>query len=311
MLSERPAAGQEPRRLVNAMTIDVEESFQVTAFESVIDRSRWHTFESRVERNTERVLGLFDQAGVKATFFVLGWIAERCPRLVRRIAAEGHEVASHGHGHQRLYRLSPSAFRQDLQRAQQVLEDVTGRPIVGYRAPSYSITADSLWALDVLIDAGYRYDASIFPISHDLYGMPSSPRHPFRVERAAGALWEIPASTVRRGGVNLPVGGGGYFRLLPYRWTRWGINALNHGEGRPAVFYLHPWEIDAEQPRLQAPLRSRFRHYTGLARTERRLRRLLAEFRFAPITTAFASLLGDAADSATLAGCATATAGGR
>lgn len=269
--------------IVNALTVDVEDYFHVSAFDSVVARSEWSSFESRVAGNTERLLTIFRDAGVRATFFVLGWVAERAPRLVRTIAAEGHEIASHGYAHQLLYRLGPQSFREDLRRARHELEHAAGAPVVGYRAPSFSVTAESLWALDVLIEEGYLYDASIFPVHHDRYGIPAAPRHCHRIERPGGAIWEVPASTIRRGGINLPVGGGGYFRLLPYAWTRWGIATLNTAERQPAVFYVHPWEIDADQPRIPAPVLSRWRHYTGLARTERRLHRLVADFRFGPL----------------------------
>lgn len=277
------ADGGAPRPIVNAMTIDVEDYFHVSAFDGILPRSQWDQMESRVERNTERLLGVFDAAGVKATFFVLGWVAERCPSLVQRIAAGGHEVASHGTAHRLVYDMSPQAFREDVRRSKAVLESAGGRPVLGYRAPSYSITPRSLWAIDVLIEEGYCYDASIFPIHHDRYGIPLSPRHPFRLDRAAGVIIEAPASTVRWGPFNFPVAGGGYFRILPYWWTRRGIARLNTLEARPAIFYMHPWEIDPDQPRLEAGLLGRFRHYRNLDRCEARLMRLLHDFTFAPM----------------------------
>jgi polysaccharide deacetylase family protein (PEP-CTERM system associated) len=276
-------------RVVNAMTVDVEDYFQVSAFEGQISRLHWDSFESRVCRNTERLLEMFDEANVTATFFVLGWVAERFPALVQRIAAEGHEIASHGYEHRLVYELTPAEFAADLRRAKMVLEDAAGRPVVGYRAPSYSITERSLWAFDVLIAEGYAYDASVFPIHHDRYGIPQSPRHPYRVHREGGALWELPGSTVRLGGQNFPIGGGGYFRLLPYGWTRRGIAAVNEREGKPVMFYLHPWEIDPGQPRLGGSFVSRLRHYRNLDKTESRLRKLLSEFEFG---TAMAMLSG-------------------
>lgn len=266
--------------VLNAMTVDVEDFFQVSAFDNHVRRDQWDQFESRVARNTERLLEMFADAGVTATFFVLGWVAEREPALIRRIAAAGHEVASHGYGHRLVYDLSPEQFRDDLRRARWAIEDACGLPVLGYRAPSYSITRRSLWALDVLIEEGYAYDASVFPIYHDRYGIPDAPRHPYRVERSAGSLWELPGSTIRWAGQNVPVGGGGYFRLLPYALTRRAIARVNEREGQPIVFYLHPWEIDPEQPRLRASLTSRLRHYQNLAKTEPRLRRLLSEFAF-------------------------------
>jgi polysaccharide deacetylase family protein (PEP-CTERM system associated) len=265
--------------IVNAMSVDVEDYFQVSAFEGVVSRAEWDRFESRVVDNTTRVLDLFERFGTKATFFVLGWVAERFPALVRQIAASGHEIASHGYHHQLTYMLTPRQFREDVRAAKTALESVTGVPILGFRAPSYSIVASSLWALDVLVEEGYVYDASIFPIHHDRYGIPDAARHPHLLTRDAGDLLEVPASTVRIAGLNVPVGGGGYFRLLPYTWTRWGIRRVNH-EGRPAVFYVHPWELDPDQPRIRVGALTRLRHYGGLSSTPRRLTRLLNDFRF-------------------------------
>jgi polysaccharide deacetylase family protein (PEP-CTERM system associated) len=270
--------------MLNAMTVDVEDYFHVSAFAGVVSPSEWASFESRVCRNTERLLDLLEHAAVPATFFVLGWVAERFPNLVKRIHRAGHELASHSYDHGLVYDKTPEAFRDDLRRAKAALEDAAGVSVTGYRAPSYSVTERSLWALDVLVSEGYTYDSSIYPIRHDRYGIPSWPRHIHWVERAAGGLWELPGSTVQHLGMNLPMGGGGYFRLLPYGWTSLGIRRLNERECRPAVFYLHPWEIDPDQPRLNAGVLSRFRHYRNLDQTEARLRRLLAEFRFGTIT---------------------------
>jgi polysaccharide deacetylase family protein (PEP-CTERM system associated) len=275
------AAGNTP--IVNAMSVDVEDYFHVSAFEGHLSRDLWGRLESRVCRNTERLLELFDQASVTATFFMLGWVAERHPSLVRTIARAGHELASHGYGHALVYNMTPAQFREDVRRTKALLESLSGTPVLGYRAPSYSITADSLWALDVLASEGYVYDASIFPIHHDRYGIPDAPRHVHARPVATGTLLEFPGSTVRWGGQNFPIGGGGYFRLLPYAWTRWGIDYVNRVEGRPVMFYLHPWEIDPEQPRIAAPLLSRFRHYQNLRKTEPRLRRLLADAAFGPV----------------------------
>lgn len=265
--------------VVNAMTVDVEDYFHVSVFDGVVPRHAWDGLESRVCANTERLLRIFNTAGVRATFFVLGWVAERFPALVREIAAEHHEVASHGHGHRLIYDLTPAAFRDDVRRSKDLLESATCMPVFGYRAPSYSVTPRSLWALDVLIEEGFRYDASIFPIYHDRYGIPTSPRHPYLLQRAY-TLLEAPASTVRWGPFNLPVAGGGYFRILPYAWTRWGIRRLNQVERAPAIFYLHPWEIDPAQPRLPASALGQFRHYRNLSKTEARLRALLDDFEF-------------------------------
>jgi len=271
--------------IVNAMTIDVEDYFHVSVFDGVVPRANWQTFESRVCRNTERLLQLFSEHDVRATFFVLGWVAERYPELVTRIASLGHEVASHGYGHRLIYDQTPPAFRDDVRRSKALLEAASGRRVRGYRAPSYSVTPRSLWALDILIEEGYTYDSSIFPIRHDRYGIPLCPRHPYLLERSVGSLVEAPASTTTIGPLNFPIGGGGYFRILPYGLTRWGIDRVNRLERRPAIFYLHPWEIDPEQPRLRAGLLSRFRHYRNLDQTEARLRRLLSEFKFGPLAT--------------------------
>jgi len=266
--------------VVNAMTIDVEDYFHVSVFDGVVPRSQWATLESRVCANTDRLLDIFAAARVRATFFVLGMVAERFPHLVARIARDGHEIASHGYGHRLVYDQTPAAFRDDVRRAKDLLESAAGVPVFGFRAPSYSITPRSLWALDVLIEEGHTYDTSIFPIRHDRYGIPVSPRHPYVIHRAAGQLLEVPASTVRCGPLNLPIAGGGYFRILPYGWTRWGIARMNGEEDRAAIFYLHPWEIDPHQPRLKTSVVSRFRHYRNLRTTEDRLRRLLEDFSF-------------------------------
>jgi len=277
-MSAHQAAQAEP--IVNAMSIDVEDYFHVSVFDGIVPRSSWADMESRVVSNTDRLLDIFDEFEVRSTFFVLGWVGERHPQLVKRIAERGHEVASHGYAHRLVYDQTRAAFRDDVRRAKLLLEDASGRPVVGYRAPSYSITPRSLWALDVLIEEGYQYDSSIFPIRHDRYGIPVSDRRPYRIDRKSGALIEVPGSTTQVASVNLPVAGGGYFRILPYWWTRWGMARVNEREQRPAVFYLHPWEIDPEQPRLHAGRLSQFRHYRNLHDTENRLRHLLSDFRF-------------------------------
>jgi polysaccharide deacetylase family protein (PEP-CTERM system associated) len=269
--------------IVNGMSVDVEDYFHVSVFDGLVPRSAWDQMESRVCANTGRLLDLFDEFGVRSTFFVLGWVADKHPALVRTIADRGHEVASHGYAHRLVYDQTPAAFREDVRRTKRLLEEACGQAVGGFRAPSYSVTPQSLWALDILIEEGYWYDASIFPIRHDRYGIPVSPRAPYRVERRQGVLIEAPGSTVRLGPLNLPTAGGGYFRILPYAWTRWSIARLNRDEQRPAIFYLHPWEIDPAQPRLPAGLLSRFRHYRNLDKTETRLRTLLGEFAFAPV----------------------------
>jgi polysaccharide deacetylase family protein (PEP-CTERM system associated) len=270
---------------MNAMSVDVEDYFHVSVFDGIVPRSQWAQMESRVSANTHRLLDLFDEFNVRSTFFVLGWVAERHPQLVKDIAGRGHEIASHGYAHRLIYDQTPATFRDDVRRAKQLLEDASGYHVRGYRAPSYSVTPRSLWALDILIEEGYGYDSSIFPIRHDRYGIPVSPREPFPIERERGRLMEVPGSTVRVGPLNLPIAGGGYFRLLPYEWTRWGIARLNAREQQAAVFYIHPWEIDPDQPRLQAGWLGRFRHYRNLDKTEARLRALLTEFRFGTVAS--------------------------
>jgi polysaccharide deacetylase family protein (PEP-CTERM system associated) len=266
--------------VVNAMTIDVEDYFHVSVFDGILPRTAWDTMESRVCKNTERLLQIFTEFDVRATFFVLGWVAERFPALVRTIAGQGHEIASHGYAHRLIYDQTPTAFRDDVRRAKALLEDASGRAVYGYRAPSYSITPRSLWALDILLQEGYRYDSSIFPIRHDRYGIPVSCRQPYAIQRDAGTLIEVPGSTTQLGLLNLPIAGGGYFRILPYWWTRWGISRVNRLERQPAIFYLHPWEIDPDQPRLPAGRLGNFRHYRHLDEAEARLRRLLSDFKF-------------------------------
>ena len=276
--------------VVNAMTVDVEDYFHVSAFEGVVRRDRWDAYERRVTANTMRLLAAFDQAAVRATFFVLGWVAQREPSLVRAIVAAGHELASHGYAHRLIYEQERPAFREDVRHAKAVLEQIGGVAVRGYRAPSFSITPRSRWALEILIEEGYAYDASIFPIRHDRYGMPGAPRHPY-VERAGGrSIAEAPATTVTFGPMTLPAAGGGYFRLFPYAFTRWAIRRVNEQDQVPAIFYLHPWEVDPSQPRINAGRISRFRHYTNIRRTEPRLRRLLNDFAFAPLGEVLESL---------------------
>jgi polysaccharide deacetylase family protein (PEP-CTERM system associated) len=285
-----PSAGARNCQILNAMSVDVEDYFQVSAFETVVARREWDSYESRVSRNTDRLLAMFDRRSVRATFFVLGWVAERHPALIRRIHAAGHELASHGHHHGLVYKLSPRAFREDIRTAKAAIESVAGVGIVGYRAPSFSITRESIWALDILIEEGYAYDASIYPIHHDRYGISDWPRQISQVARGSGSIWEVPGSTVRHAGANWPIGGGGYFRLLPYAWTRYGIAAVNRRENAPTVFYVHPWEIDPEQPRIRTGLVSRIRHYSNLDKTEDRLNTLLTDFRFGTVCDVIAQM---------------------
>ena len=268
--------------ITNALTVDVEDYFQVSAFDDYVRRSEWSTMPLRVERNTRALLDLFDHAGAKCTFFVLGWIAERCPQLVREIDNRGHEVASHGYSHTLVYKQSRETFYEETRRSKDVLEDTIGKSVDGYRAASYSITPESLWALDVLAEVGFTYDSSVFPIHHDRYGIPDAERQPHLMSLSGGKrLAEFPISTWRLLGQNIPIAGGGYFRIFPYTLTSYGLGQINSREKMPFVFYLHPWEIDSEQPRIQCGRLSRFRHYTNLHRTELRLRRLLGKFRFA------------------------------
>ena len=278
--------------MYNALTIDVEDYYMVSAFADVIRFEDWPSHESRVERNTRRVLALLDEYGVKATFFVLGWVAERYPELVRGIHAEGHEVACHGYNHRLIYELTPEQFREDTHTAKGILEDITGTPVRGYRATSYSVVKDTLWALDILIEEGFLYDSSIFPIHHDRYGFPEAERFCARMKRnGSGDLLEIPPSTIRIFGKNLPIAGGGYLRLFPAGLVEWGIRSINEKEGQPAVVYVHPWELDPEQPKLNGRRISVFRHYINLDKTIFKLRRLLGAFRFAPMHEVFAAKL--------------------
>ena len=303
-------------RPVNFMSIDVEDYFHVSAFEDISAPDTWGRRESRVARNTEKVLELLADAGVRGTFFTLGWVAEHHPGVVRAIAAQGHEVACHGYWHQRMDRVSREDFRQELLRCKGLLEDQSGQAILGFRAPSYSVSPATLWMFDELLAAGFRYDSSVFPIAHDFYGLSDWPDSPFWVQRQKDGCWapgnpvslgaplavsatedrllEVPIATLQLGGRRWPIAGGGYFRLYPYALTRWGLQQLN-GAGTPFVFYLHPWEFDPEQPRMVgARLKSRFRHYLNLNRTAPRFRQLTRDFAFQPLAQAFAPGLAPA-----------------
>jgi polysaccharide deacetylase family protein (PEP-CTERM system associated) len=284
--------------ITNYLTIDVEDYFHVSAFEGISPPGSWAGRESRVERNTDLVLSILEEKSVKATFFILGWAAERFPQLTKRIAAQGHEIASHGYLHQRVALQDRETYREDIRRSKALLEDQTGTAVLGYRAPSYSITRQTDWAFDELIEAGYQYDSSIFPMKHDFYGIPDWPRFAgFAVKSATGwqassspgnpedFIREIPITTLRLGKKNLPIAGGGYFRLLPYAVTRWGLSRINQREQQPFVFYLHPWEFDPQHPRMTGcSTKSRFRHYLNLTKTEKRFRQLLDDFTFGTIT---------------------------
>jgi polysaccharide deacetylase family protein (PEP-CTERM system associated) len=275
----------------HAMTVDVEDYFHVAALSKVIQPSAWEQWPSTVERNTRRLIDLFDEHGIKATFFVLGWVAERYPELIREIADKGHEIASHGYSHQLVYRQTPEQFRAETQKSKHLLEDIAQRPVLGYRAASYSITRQSLWALDILGELGFTWDSSIFPVYHDRYGIPDSPTTPYRVLTNSGhQLLEFPLTTAKLFGYTMPAAGGGYFRLYPYALSRMLFRRATRANTSPAIFYLHPWEIDPDQPRVQgASLLSRFRHYNNLDKCLPRLQRLLKEFPFGTVAESLAA----------------------
>lgn len=279
-LPERLREGAASKALANALTVDVEDWFQVGAFERVITRSDWDGLELRVERNVLRILDLFEQAGVKATFFTLGWVAERAPALIRRIADAGHEIASHGYDHARVFTFTPQEFHADLERSRKLLEDAGGQKVIGYRAPSFSIDQRTPWAHEILAEQGYLYSSSIAPIAHDHYGWRDAPRFAFRPV-ADSELIELPVTTVEIGSRRFAAGGGGFFRLLPYALHRWAVDRVREKDGEGANFYFHPWEIDVTQPRVpNAPLRSRLRHYARLGAMEAKIARLLSDYRW-------------------------------
>jgi polysaccharide deacetylase family protein (PEP-CTERM system associated) len=286
----RPAGSRARSAIRNAFTIDVEEWFQVSAFEHRIAREHWGGIDSRLEGVMRQIMSLLERRGVRATFFTLGWIAERHGALIREVAEQGHEIASHGFDHRRVTALSPQALREDVIRTRTLLEQVSGQAVTGYRAPSFSVSPDTLWIYDVLAETGHRYSSSIFPIAHDHYGIPDAPR--FAHARASGIV-EIPPTTVVLGGRNLPAAGGGYFRLLPYGLSRAAIRRMHARDGEPAVFYFHPWEIDADQPRMTGvPARTRFRHYVNLSRMLAKLDRLLVDFHWGRMDEVFADRIG-------------------
>jgi polysaccharide deacetylase family protein (PEP-CTERM system associated) len=267
---------------MNALSVDVEDYFHVEAFAAQISPDNWSAFPSRVEKNVHLILEIFDKYETKATFFILGWVAESFPDLVRKIANAGHEIACHGYAHQHIRRQTPETFRQDVHRARQFLQDQVQKPVYCYRAPSFSITGATLWALDVLAEEGFRIDSSIFPVRHDLYGIPDAKRFPHK----RGGIIEFPPATIRRFHNNFGVAGGGYLRLLPYRFTRWAIKQINDVERQPAMVYFHPWELDPDQPRISAPIKSRFRHYTKLRKMQNKIERLLQDFSFSTVSDA-------------------------
>lgn len=263
------------------MTVDVEDYYQVSAFSKNVSAADWDKMESRVVRNTNRILQMFSDAGIKATFFTLGWVAEREPSLVRAIADEGHEIACHGYSHQLIYNQKQSVFKEETLRAKKILEDQIQAEVLGYRAASYSITEKSRWAIDVLIEAGFKYDSSIFPVRHDRYGMPDAPKFPYMQKAESGkSITEFPLSTLNLLGYRLPVAGGGYFRLYPYYFSQLALASINKFHNKPFIFYLHPWEVDPEQPRINTSALSKFRHYNNLDKCESRLKSLLDYFDF-------------------------------
>jgi polysaccharide deacetylase family protein (PEP-CTERM system associated) len=276
----------------NAITIDLEDYYQVSAFAQDVSVSHWDSFVSRVENNTARMLSILDDLSAKATFFTLGWVARKYPKLVREIADRGHEIACHSDIHRLVFSLSPKEFRDDTFHAKDVLEDVVGVPVRGYRAPSFSITRRSLWAFEVLAELGFTYDSSLFPIRHPNYGAPNAPRFPFAVATPSGTIIEFPMPTLQMKGMKAPIGGGAYLRLLPYWYTRWGIRYLNIVENRPACIYLHPWELDPEQPRMNGSTTARMRHRIGLQDTESKFRRLLGDFHFDSLGELTEELIG-------------------
>jgi polysaccharide deacetylase family protein (PEP-CTERM system associated) len=284
----RPDADARP---LNALTIDVEDYFHAANLEPCLPRTCWDQLESRVAVGTRRLLDILAEANVQATFFVLGWVARRQRRLVREIQAAGHEIASHGYDHRLIYHQTPAQFRADVCQARNILEDITGQPVTAYRAPNFSIVAESLWALDILIEEGFTLDSSIYPVRHDRYGLPGTPLEPHRIERASGGIWEFPPPVWKVLGCAVPVGGGGYFRLYPYALTRRGLRAIN-AAGRPFAVYLHPWELDPDQPRFSPGWLRAFRHYVNLARTEKRLVQLVRDFSLGTISAALAHFAG-------------------
>jgi polysaccharide deacetylase family protein (PEP-CTERM system associated) len=267
----------------NALTIDLEDYYHVSAFHDTVAANKWDSKSSRVEQNTDRLLNCLDEAGFKATFFALGEVAEQRPHLIREVASRGHEIACHSLRHRIVYEMTPQEFREDTRRAKDVLEQLSGAPVLGYRAPSFSITRESLWALDILAELGFRYDSSIFPVRHPNYGVTDSSRFPYSVQTPAGSIVEFPLPTLQINNMRAPLTGGAYLRILPYFYTRWGIRHINQRELKAVCVYLHPWELDADQPRMQGPLTARLRHYMGLRGTETKLRNLLRDFEFCPM----------------------------
>lgn len=274
--------------MINALTIDVEDYFHVTAFEKYVKYEDWDIYPSRVKTNTLKILNMLEEFSVKATFFILGWVAEKHPSIIKEIQRSGHEIACHGYNHELIYNITPESFRQDIKKAKMLLEDICGEKVNCYRAPSYSITEESLWALDILIEEGFTHDSSIFPVHHDIYGIPNARRFPHEIKRPSGVIKEFPISTLEFRISNfrfrIPISGGGYLRLFPVWLIKRAINYVNEHEKQPVILYFHPWEIDPEQPRINAGIKSRFRHYINLDKTAGKAKHLLSSFKFAPIS---------------------------
>jgi polysaccharide deacetylase family protein (PEP-CTERM system associated) len=274
----------------NALTVDLEDYFHVSAYAGKVRLEEWDSYPSRVAANTDRLLGLLAEHNCLATFFVLGWVAEKKPEVVARVAAAGHEIACHSLLHRRIFDLTPQEFREDTRRAKAVIEDATGKQVVGYRAPSFSVVKKSLWALEILAEEGFQYDSSIFPVEHPSYGIPDAPRTPYWIDTASGRILEFPMPTLSVGSMRSPIGGGAYLRLLPYSYTRWSIRHLNDRENFPVCVYIHPWELDPAQPRMGGNLSARARHYFGLRGTEAKLRKLVRDVEFCTLAAVIAQL---------------------
>ena len=273
--------------MYNALTVDVEDYYMVSAFSKNVSFEDWPSYESRIERNSYEILDLMDEHDVKATFFILGWVAEHHPKLIKDIYSAGHEVACHSYNHRLIYDLTPDEFREDTHKSKSILEDIIGDPVIGYRAPSYSIIKKTLWALDILIEEAFQYDSSIFPIYHDRYGFPEAERYQHTITRNGGSIIEIPPSTFQIFGHNIPIAGGGYLRFFPQWVTKKAIRRINKKEKQPVIVYIHPWEIDKQQPKIDGKLLSQFRHYVNLGSTVPKLTSFLSEFKFKPISQVF------------------------
>lgn len=274
------------KQIVNIITVDLEDYFMVSGFENIVKFEDWVRYESRIVINTRRILSILEEFNTRATFFVLGWVAEKNPKLIKEIYNRGHEISSHGYAHKIIYKHSPRQFREDIKKSKVILEQIIGEPILGYRAPSFSITKNSLWALDILAEEGFRYDSSIFPSYHTRGGIPGANRFPFKISRKDKEIFEFPVSTLRIFKFNIPISGGGYFRILPYQFIQWGIREINK-QGHPVIFYIHPWELDINQPKIKIKGLNRIRHYINLGKSEQRLKEFLSEFKFSSIKNFF------------------------